>query len=397
MTNFLLRLFVRNSQNVEDPKVRAAYGRLSGLVGIFCNVLLFVGKLSVGLLSGSVAIVADAVNNLSDAASCIVTLVGFKMASKPADADHPFGHARMEYLSGLAVAVMILLIGVELAKSSIEKILHPEPVLFSAGLVLVLVLSIGVKLWMSLFNRKLGRKIGSTALEATAADSRNDVIATAAVLAAAVVGKLTRLQIDGYAGLLVAAFILWSGIGLVKETVNPLLGENADPELRKIIIDEVRSSDKVLGFHDLMVHDYGPGQRFASIHVEMDNREDVLECHDIIDDIERRCLEEHHVHLVIHYDPVVTDDMELLHMRSLMQSALKEFDRRLSLHDFRMVRGPGHTNLIFDVMVPYDTLDKKSAIRDYLEEKLTGEPHKYYLVITFDDASFNELEENAGQ
>lgn len=397
MTNFLLRLFVRNSQNVEDPKVRAAYGRLSGLVGIFCNVLLFVGKLSVGLLSGSVAIVADAVNNLSDAASCIVTLVGFKMASKPADADHPFGHARMEYLSGLAVAVMILLIGVELAKSSIEKILHPEPVLFSAGLVLVLALSIGVKLWMSLFNRKLGRKIGSTALEATAADSRNDVIATAAVLAAAVVGKLTRLQIDGYAGLLVAAFILWSGIGLVKETVNPLLGENADPELRKIIIDEVRSSDKVLGFHDLMVHDYGPGQRFASIHVEMDNREDVLECHDIIDDIERRCLEEHHVHLVIHYDPVVTDDMELLHMRSLMQSALKEFDRRLSLHDFRMVRGPGHTNLIFDVMVPYDTLDKKFAIRDYLEEKLTEEPHKYYLVITFDDASFNELEENAGQ
>lgn len=319
------------------------------------------------------------------------------MASKPADADHPFGHARMEYLSGLAVAVMILLIGVELAKGSVEKILHPEPVAFSTGLVVVLALSIGVKLWMSLFNRKLGRKISSKALEATAADSRNDVIATAAVLAAAVIGKLTNLQIDGYAGLLVAAFILWSGIGLVKETVNPLLGENADPELRKILIDEVRSNDKVLGFHDLMVHDYGPGQRFASIHVEMDNREDVLVCHDIIDDIERRCLEEHHVHLVIHYDPVVTDDQELLHMRSLMQAALKEFDRRLSLHDFRMVRGPGHTNLIFDVMVPYGTLDQKFAIQDHLEEKLKEESHKYYLVITFDDASFNELEENAGQ
>ena len=315
MTDFLLRLFVKNSQNVEDSNVRAAYGSLSGLVGIVCNLLLFAGKLSIGLLAGSVAIVADAVNNLSDAASSIVTLVGFKMASKPADADHPFGHARMEYLSGLAVAVMILLIGVELAKGSVEKILHPEPVAFSTVLVVVLALSIGVKLWMSLFNRKLGRKISSKALEATAADSRNDVIATAAVLAAAVIGKLTNLQIDGYAGLLVAAFILWSGIGLVKETVNPLLGENADPELRKILIDEVRSNDKVLGFHDLMVHDYGPGQRFASIHVEMDNREDVLVCHDIIDDIERRCLEEHHVHLVIHYDPVVTDDQELLHMQ----------------------------------------------------------------------------------
>ncbi len=397
MTDFLLRLFVKNSQNVEDSNVRAAYGSLSGLVGIVCNLLLFAGKLSVGLLAGSVAIVADAVNNLSDAASSIVTLVGFKMASKPADADHPFGHARMEYLSGLAVAVMILLIGVELAKGSVEKILHPEPVAFSTVLVVVLALSIGVKLWMSLFNRKLGRKISSKALEAAAADSRNDVIATAAVLAAAVIGKLTNLQIDGYAGLLVAAFILWSGIGLVKETVNPLLGENADPELRKILIDEVRSNDKVLGFHDLMVHDYGPWQRFASIHVEMDNREDVLVCHDIIDDIERRCLEEHHVHLVIHYDPVVTDDQELLHMRSLMQAALKEFDRRLSLHDFRMVRGPGHTNLIFDVMVPYGTLDQKFAIQDHLEEKLKEESHKYYLVITFDDASFNELEENAGQ
>jgi len=205
MTDFLLRLFVKNSQNVEDSNVRAAYGSLSGLVGIVCNLLLFAGKLSIGLLAGSVAIVADAVNNLSDAASSIVTLVGFKMASKPADADHPFGHARMEYLSGLAVAVMILLIGVELAKGSVEKILHPEPVAFSTGLVVVLALSIGVKLWMSLFNRKLGRKISSKALEATAADSRNDVIATAAVLAAAVIGKLTNLQIDGYAGLLVAA------------------------------------------------------------------------------------------------------------------------------------------------------------------------------------------------
>lgn len=390
MTNLLLRLFVKDAGNTEDPKVRAAYGNLAGIVGIICNLFLFVGKLIVGTISGSVSITADAVNNLSDASSSVVTLVGFKLAEKPADEDHPYGHARIEYITGLMVAGLILIIGFELAKSSVEKILHPAPVEFSAAVAVVLVMSILVKLWMALFNRTLGRRIQSTTLEATAADSRNDVISTGAVLIAAIVGAVTNLAIDGYVGLLVALFILWSGVGIAKDTINPLLGERESPELRRTIIDEVRKNEKVLGFHDLLVHDYGPGRRFASIHVEMDQKENPLECHDIIDDIERECLEKHNVHLVIHYDPVVTDDAELNHMKALVLEVIHGIDGRLSIHDFRMVRGPGHTNLIFDMTVPYELEGKENEIKRQLDEVIAKEPVKYYTVITFEQGVFNQ-------
>lgn len=384
MTDFLIRHFVKNWKNTEDPQVRRAYGGLSGTVGILCNLLLCLGKFLAGQLSGSLSITADAMNNLSDAASSVVTLVGFRLAEKPADEDHPYGHARFEYIAGLLVAVMILFIGFELAKSSLEKILHPEPVTFSLLTGLILTVSILLKLWMWRFNRTLGRRIQSTALEATAADSRNDAVTTLAVLAAAVIGAVTRFSIDGYAGLLVALFILWSGIGTARDTIDPLLGERESPELRRTILDEIKCREKVLGFHDLMVHDYGPGCRFASIHVEMDQKEDPLVCHDIIDDIERDCLQKHNVHLVIHYDPIVTNDGELNHMKSLVLRTLRQLDSRLSVHDFRMVRGPGHTNLIFDIRIPFDMESRESEIRAAIDEAAAREPIKYYTVITFD-------------
>ena len=307
MTNLLLRLFVKDAGRTEDSKTRAAIGKLSGTVGIVCNLLLSAGKMTAGALSGSVSITADALNNLSDAASSIVTLAGFKLAEKPADSHHPYGHARFEYLSGLAVAVLILFIGFELGKTSVIKIITPAAVEFSAVTMLVLAASIAVKLWMFLFNRKLGKMIDSSALAATAADSRNDCLATGAVLIASIVEYFTHWQIDGWMGFGVALFILYSGLNLAKETVSPLLGEAADPALRQLIVDYIEACPKVLGYHDLMVHDYGPGQRFASIHVEMDQREDALVCHELIDDMERECLHSHGIHLVIHYDPVVTN------------------------------------------------------------------------------------------
>lgn len=390
MTNWLLRRFIKNSDHPEDPKVRSAVGQLAGITGIVCNVLLFAGKLAIGLLTASVSITADAMNNLSDATSSIVTMLGFRLAERPADEDHPYGHARYEYLSGLAVAALILVIGLELGKTSLEKILHPEPVVFGPVPALVLVMSILVKLWMASFNRSLGRKIHSATLEATAADSRNDVITTSAVLAASLIELFTGFMVDGYMGLAVAVFILYSGIGLARDTISPLLGEGADPELREKIVDKIRQTPKVLGFHDLMVHDYGPGQRFASIHVEMDRREDPMECHEIIDDLERECLQSHGVHLVIHYDPVITDDPELDRMHVRVEQLLHKFDLRLGVHDFRMVPGKGHVNLIFDVVLPTDLRGREEEIRSALQKDLNQDsPVTYYPVITFDQSSFN--------
>lgn len=389
MTALLLKLFVKNADQVEDPSVRSAYGKLAGLVGIICNVLLFAGKLMAGLISGSVSVMADAVNNLSDASSSVVTLLGFKLAEKPADSNHPFGHARIEYLSGLVVAVMILLIGVELVKTSVDKILHPEVVVFTWLTAGILVASILVKLWMAAFSRSLGRRIHSATLEATAADSRNDVISTAAVLAAGLVGKFTGWAIDGYAGLAVALFILYSGVSLIKETVDPLLGAATDPELVKQIGDEIQSYDKILGIHDLVVHDYGPGRRFASVHVEMDSREDPLACHDLIDDIERDFAQKHNLQLVIHYDPVVTDDEELNRMRKLVANEMSSIDPRLSIHDFRMVRGPKHTNLIFDLVIPFEMDSRQDELKRLIDQRVQFEDSKYYTVITFDDRAFN--------
>ena len=375
---------------MEKSTDRGAAGRLAGTVGIVANAVLFAMKLVVGTIAGSVSITADALNNLSDASSSVVTLLGFKLAEKPADADHPYGHARYEYLSGLAVAAMILFIGFELAKSSVEKIFNPQAVDFTWLTAGVLLGSMAVKLWLSLFNSRLGKKIGSETLMATAADSRNDVIATAAVLVSGLAEKFTGWHIDGFMGLAVAVFILFSGIGLARDTISPLLGEAAAPELQAQILDKIRSEKRVLGYHDLMVHDYGPGRRFASVHVEMDRKEDPLLCHELIDDLERECLESHGIHLVIHYDPVVTDDPELDRMRDAVNDTLKQIDGRLSLHDFRMVQGAGHTNLIFDVALPEELTGKKGEIKARLDQELNqNAPCTYFTVITFDLMAFN--------
>ena len=392
MTKLLLRLFVKNYEKREEPRVRSLVGKLSGIVGIGCNLVLFAGKLAVGILAGAVSITADAMNNLSDAASSIVTLIGFRLAERPADEDHPYGHARYEYLSGLAVAALIIVIGFELAKGSVEKIFHPQPVEFSLVTAMVLVGSILVKLWLAAFNRRLGRHIDSQTLLATAADSRNDVIATTAVLAAGMVERFSGVQVDGFMGLAVALFILYSGAMLAKDTISPLLGESASPELRKLIVDTVCSDDRVLGYHDLMVHDYGPGQRFASLHVEMDQRDDPLQCHEIIDNLERACYEQHNVHLVIHYDPVVVGDEELNEMRQVVSELLARQDSRLTCHDFRMVRGRGHTNLIFDVALPFDLKGKEKQLKTGIDKALSQlqQGTTYYTVITFDPEAFNK-------
>ena len=390
MTQLLLRFVTKRASDPQDAQVRSAIGKLSGAVGIISNLLLCALKLLAGALAGSVSVTADALNNLSDATSSIVTLLGFKLAERPADEHHPYGHARYEYLSGLAVAAIIVVIGFELAKTSVEKIINPAAVEFSAVTVLVLCVSIGIKLWMAVFNRKLGDMIRSSALSAAAADSHNDCLATGAVLAAGLVEWLTDWQVDGFMGLAVALFILYSGCVLAKETISPLLGEAADPLLQEQIADYISASPKVLGYHDLMVHDYGPGQRFASLHVEMDKDEDPLLCHEIIDDLERECLKKHGVHLVIHYDPVVTNDPALDRMRALVAAILRVKDERLSIHDFRMVPGAGHTNLIFDVAMPARLQGQEKMIQTALEAALNDlDEGIYYTVITFDLASFN--------
>ena len=364
------------------PSVRAAYGNLASWVGILCNLALCVGKFMVGTLSGSISVAADAVNNLSDASSSVVSLLGFRLGSRPADEEHPYGHARFEYLSGLAVAVMVLVIGLELGKTSLGKILAPTPVTFSWVTVGVLAASILVKLWMALFNRKVGGRIHSGALIATAADSRNDVLATGAVLAAALISHFARVELDGWMGLAVALFILYSGVGLVKSTIDPLLGLAPDPELVKYIHERVMSYPNVLGTHDLMVHDYGPGRQFASVHVEMAAEGDVMASHDVIDNIERDFLENDGLHVVIHFDPIVTSDERVGDMRRWLSEAVKEIDGALTIHDLRMVPGPTHTNLIFDCVVPagfaMSELDVKQAIKHLVRKK---DP-RYFCVIT---------------
>ena len=387
MTKFLIGIFTKN---LKPGKERAAIGKRSGGMGIICNIFLFLGKLAAGLLAGSVSIMADAMNNLTDATSSVVTLLGFKLAEKPADADHPYGHARFEYLSGLGVAVLIIVIGVELVKTSFDKILHPQAVAFGWVTGIILVLSVVVKLGLWRMNKALASHIQSTALAATAQDSRNDAIATLAVLGAGLVEGMTGVSIDGWMGMAVAVFILYSGAMMVKETISPLLGENASPELKEQIVEYVRQQPKVLGYHDLMVHDYGPGQRFASLHVEMDNREDPLHCHELIDDMERECYRNHGIHLVIHYDPVVIDDPKINRFRIACETLLTDMDTRLHLHDFRMVEGNAHTNLIFDVALPQELSGREKEICAYLEEALSRQENKkIYTVITFDPEAFN--------
>lgn len=365
--------------------IRARIGKLSGAVGIICNCLLAAGKLIVGHMTSSMSITADGLNNLSDGASSIVTLLGFKLAEKPADRKHPYGHARIEYIAGLTVAVMILFIGLELGKSSVEKLINPEPIEFSFTAVWVLCASILVKLFMMLFNLKMGRKINSNALLATAADSRNDVMTTSAVLAASIVEHFYDVRIDGVMGIAVSLFILYSGIKLAGETMSPLLGEGANPELQKQITDYINGCPMVLGCHDLMVHDYGPGRRYASIHVEIDKNEDPMACHARIDRMERECLKNYGTHLVIHYDPVVTDDPEVNSTKRLVNTIIKVRDGRLTIHDFRMVDDGESVKMSFDMILPEDLRGQEQSIKETVEKALNSlDSKKYYADITFD-------------
>ena len=365
--------------------IRARIGKLSGAVGIICNCLLAAGKLIVGHMTSSMSITADGLNNLSDGASSIVTLLGFKLAEKPADRKHPYGHARIEYIAGLTVAVMILFIGLELGKSSVEKLIDPEPIEFSFTAVWVLFASILVKLFMMLFNLKMGRKINSNVLLATAADSRNDVMTTSAVLAASIVEHFYDVRIDGVMGIAVSLFILYSGIKLAGETMSPLLGEGANPELQKQITDYINGCPMVLGCHDLMVHDYGPGRRYASIHVEIDKNEDPMACHARIDRMERECLKNYGTHLVIHYDPVVTDDPEVNSTKRLVNTIIKVRDGRLTIHDFRMVDDGESVKMSFDMILPEDLRGQEQSIKETVEKALNSlDSKKYYADITFD-------------
>ncbi len=384
MMELLLRLFVRNCRDTESTSVHSAIGTLAGATGIACNGLLFFGKLVVGLLAGSLSIIADAVNNLSDASSSLITLLGFRMARQPADKDHPYGHARYEYLSGLVVAALILLVAVDLTKSSVEKIIHPAAVEFSLATFVVLLCAIGMKVWMTRFFAALGRRIRSTTLQATSVDSRNDVITSSAVLAGCLVEHFFHINIDGYVGLAVALFILYSGVNIARETISPLLGKQADKELLEHISQLILSHDKVLGIHDLLVHDYGPGQCYASVHVELSAQEDPLVCHDIIDGIECDALDQLNVHLVIHYDPVVENDAERNEMDRVVHEIIQELEPRLAMHDFRMVRGTTQTKLVFDLEVPYAMTRRRQEFKQKIDEALRVRGKDYVTVIHFD-------------
>ncbi|MGN0076760.1 MAG: cation diffusion facilitator family transporter [Parafannyhessea sp.] len=353
MTEWLVHRFIKDADQTTLPRVRDAHGTLASVVCIICNVVLCVAKALVGLAAGSLSVVADAINNLSDASSNIVSLVGFKLASRPADKGHPYGHGRIEYLSGVVVAFLILLVGVELVKSSVEKIVKPEPVDFSLVTVVVLLASIAVKAWMARFNSALGKRIDSVTLEATAQDSRNDVITTAAVLAAGAVSQLTGLDLDGWAGLAVGAFIVWSGFSLVRETLDPLLGQAPDPALVRHIHDTIMSYPGVLDTHDLMVHDYGPGRRFASAHVEMPAEISPLKSHEVLDSIEHYFSDEEGLPLVLHYDPVVTFDPKDRDLHHWMSEQVKSIDPRLTIHDVRVTQEGGATHVSLDCVRPH--------------------------------------------
>ena len=368
MTELLVKLFVKNSKDTKDTKVRLAYGNLAGIVGILCNVLLFAGKYIIGTLFGSIAIAADAVNNLSDASSNIVSLLGFKLGSKKADEEHPYGHARYEYLAGLVVCVIIVAIGLSLAKESILKVIHPSEVDCNVLMIVVLLISICVKLWMSIFNKKIGMRIESDTLIATAADSRNDVISTSAVVVATILCKVTGLNIiDGIAGIGVAVFILYSGIGLIKETLSPLLGKVPAAEFVNHITEKIQSYPGVIGVHDLMIHDYGPGNLFATVHVEFPAETPVIEAHEVMDEIERDFQEQEHMILTIHYDPIVEENAEVAEIRAFVSKAAKEFDERLSIHEVRLVPGNESGNVIFDCVKPAGFKISDSEISSYLQ------------------------------
>ncbi len=384
MLEILWKKWIPADADVNTEKVRFAYGRWCSFFGIFCNLILFAAKIAVGLLFGSVAITADAFNNLTDAASSVVSLLGFSLANRPADAEHPYGHGRYEYLAGLLICVFVFLIGFELLKESASQILEPTKTAFSYISIAVLSASILVKLLMAAVNRKIGKKISSQALLATAQDSRNDVISTFAVLVSTILARFVSFSLDGYVGLLVALFILYSGFSLLKETIYPILGKAPDPEQVERIREKILSYPGVLGTHDLLVHDYGPGKQFASCHVEMAAESDPIESHDIIDNIEQAFLQEDGLHLVIHYDPIVTTDDTVSSLRDWVSKIAFDIHPSLTIHDLRVVVGVTHTNLIFDCVLPFGVELKEEDLKTALRTEIAKIDPSYRCVITID-------------
>jgi cation diffusion facilitator family transporter len=391
MTKLLIKLFIKNA-DASTPKGRELFGRLAGAVGIICNLVLSIMKLIIGTVTNSVSITADATNNISDAGSSIVTLVGFRLSGKPADKDHPYGHARIEYISSLIISFIILLIGCSIFKESVIKIFKPEESLFNIATVIILIASILVKLWLSVFNTYLGKQIDSKALEATAIDSRNDVITTAAVLVASVISHFTGFNLDGYMGVIVSIFILISGINLVKETLNPLLGQPPTKEMFESIEKKILSYDNVLGVHDLMVHSYGPNTYFASAHIEMDAKIDVLVCHDIMDQIERDFKSDLNIHLVVHLDPTILDSPEINELKEMVTGIINEIDEDLTFHDFRVVVGEENKNVLFDVVVPPEYKYSDEELEKMITDKITKMSNGKIFTVLVVDHSYGVLE-----
>lgn len=384
MINFLVHTFITDYENITHRTVRSAYGKLCGVVGIVCNFLLFLGKMVAGILSGSLSIVADAINNLSDASSSIISLLGFKLAEKPADMEHPYGHGRYEYLAGLFVSILILIIGATFLKEGVQKIFHPQKAEFSVLSIAILAVSIWIKLWMMHFNKKIGQKIFSQALLAASQDSRNDVFSSAAVLLTALLAHFFSWNLDGWVSVGISLFVLYSGIEMIREILNPLLGMPPDPKQVKEIEKKIKSYPGVLGIHDLILHDYGPGRQFASVHIEMAAERDVILSHDTIDDIEKDFWEQDQLHLVIHYDPIVTTEKRIVELRAFLEETVKEIDPNLSVHDLRIVEGISHTNLVFDCVVPFKFRLSGLELKQEIISKVTSVYPKYRLVITLD-------------
>ncbi len=385
MTEFLVRHFVKDYEKVEKMSVRTAYGVLSSVVGIFCNVLLFVVKWTVGFLIHSISVMADAFNNLSDAGSSVIGLVGVKLAEKPADEEHPFGHGRIEYIAALIVSFLVLQVGFTFFKDSIGKIRQPEMIRFQIISVAILVLSVGVKLWMAAFNRKLGKRINSKVMLATATDAMGDVITTTATIASVLFFRFTGINIDGFVGIGVSLVIMWAGIGIAKDTLEPLIGEAVDPEVYVRICEFVESYDGIVGTHDLIVHNYGPVKSMASIHAEVPNDVDVEKSHEIIDRIEREAMKRIGIFLVIHMDPVETRDAQVLTAKEHVLQTLAKIDTSVSIHDFRMVDGKEQSNLIFDMVIPHEyDKEKQLELKRTLREKLKEVDDRYHCVITME-------------
>lgn len=384
MTGILVKLFIKDSENIKDASIRRKYGYLGSCTGIALNVLLFLGKLTAGLISGAISVMADAFNNLSDAGSSVMSLVGFKMAGKAADEDHPFGHGRMEYISGLVISFIIMMMGLELGKSSVSKIFAHEEMELSLLTLVILICSVLVKLWMGRFNKKLGTKINSTAMKAAAVDSISDCVATAAVIIAMLVSSLTGVNIDGYAGILVAVFIFWSGFNTCKDSITPLLGSKPEKEFVDEIVDTAMSYPSIIGIHDLLVHDYGVGNMVISFHAEVPCQMDFMEAHELIDSVEDDMKKKYKCAVSIHMDPVANDDEETNAAKKTTLGIVKAIDERLSIHDFRMTKGENRNNLIFDVVIPFGfrLSDKEAA--DVIACKLSEADKKYFAVISVD-------------